>query len=201
MRWYEERLSLLSRKLTLPLSPQCNQELDMQTQEFNDIVERFMYTHQQSQLRLREALTHAKTRASEVESRRNWDEEARHVALNTRFPQSIEAYDEITNRSHKLRVSRLLVAPTTEEKGQIAATLPGLGLEWTEAECMALMSVFGSDVCARLLHNTHTKLLNIGHHSLHSQRRCGNTSRSHKARTPGDDLLPSPQGRDIQGVQ
>ena len=124
----------------------------MQTREFNDIVERFIYTHQQSQLRLQEALTHAKTQASEAESQRKREEEARHVALNTRFPQSIEAYDQITNLSHKLRVSRLLVAPTTEEKEQIAAPFPGLNTpgNWTEADCTPLMSVFRSDVCAKV---------------------------------------------------
>lgn len=121
----------------------------MQTQEFNDVVERFIYAHQQSQLPLRGALTHAKMRTNEAEAQRKQEEEAQHVALNTLFPQTIEAYDKITNRTHKLRVSRLLVAPTTEEKEQIASSYPGFN--WGEEDCTALMGAFGSDVCARFL--------------------------------------------------
>jgi hypothetical protein len=96
----------------------------------------------------------------EAESQRQWDEEARQVVLNTRFPQSIEAYDQITNPTHKLRVSRLLVAPTTEEKEQLAAPYPGLNTSenWTETECIPLMGIFGTDVCSRLLHNPCTVL-------------------------------------------
>lgn len=108
-----------------------------------------MYAHQQGHLRLQEVLSHAKEQSAEAESQRKWDEEARQVALNTRFPQSIEAYDLITNPQHKMRVSRLLVAPTTEEKRQIAT--PSLGVKapgnWPEEECMALMGIFRSDVC------------------------------------------------------
>ena len=128
----------------------------MQTREFNDVVERFNYAHQEAQLRLQEALSHAKAQIAEGESRRKWDEEARLVALNTRFPRSIEAYDQITNPTHKLRVSRLLVAPTTKEKEQLAARFPGINTpeNWTEAECMPLMGIIGSDVCSRLPHNT-----------------------------------------------
>src|SRR5882757_10221483 len=120
----------------------------MQTQEFNDVVERFIYAHQQAQLRLQEALSHAKAQSAEGESQRKWDEEARLVALNTRFPQSIEAYDQITNPNHKHRVSRLLVAPTTDEKEQIAAPFPQTNSpeNWSEAECMPLMGIFKSDV-------------------------------------------------------
>src|SRR5882757_2607054 len=127
----------------------------MQTREFNDVVERFIYAHQQSQLQLQETLGRVKTQAAEAESQRKWGEEARQVALNTRFPQSIEAYDQITNPSHKLRVSKLLVAPTTEEKEQLAAPYPDVNTpeNWTEAECMPLMSIFGSDVCSMLHYN------------------------------------------------
>lgn len=130
-------------------SPQCNEELDMQTLEFNDVVERFTYMHEQSQLQLQEALTHSKTQVMEAESQRRREEEARLVALNTRFPQSIEAYDQITDPKHKHRVSRLLVAPTTEEKEQIAAPFQGLNTpgNWTEADCTPLMNIFGSNVC------------------------------------------------------
>ncbi len=127
----------------------------MQTLEFNDVVERIIYAHQQVQLRLQEALSHAKAQSAESESQRKWDEEARLVVLNTRFPQSIEAYDQITNSNHKRRVSKLLVAPTTEEKEQIAVPLPQTNSpeNWSEADCMALMGIFKSDVCSRLLHN------------------------------------------------
>ena len=137
-------------------TPQCNKELDMQTREFNDVVERFVYAHQQAQLSLQEALSQAKAQSAEEESKRRWDEEARLVALNTRFPRSIEAYNQITNPTHKLRVSRLLVAPTTGEKEQIAAQYPGVNRpeNWSEAECMPLMAIIGSDVCSRLLANT-----------------------------------------------
>jgi hypothetical protein len=137
----------------------------MQTREFNDVVERFMYTHQQSQHQLREALAQAKIQEAEAESQRRWEEEARQVALNTRFPQSIEAYDQIMNPHHKLRVSRLLVAPTTEKKQKIATPFPGVNTpeNWNEADCLPLMSVFGSDVCSVLLNNLHTDVLNIGH--------------------------------------
>lgn len=128
----------------------------MQTREFNDVVERFVYAHQQAQLRLQDALSHAKAQSAESESKRKWDEEARMVALNTRFPRSIEAYDQITNPTHKLRVSRLLVAPTTGEKEQIAAPRPGINApgNWSEAECMPLMGIIGSDVCSKLPPNT-----------------------------------------------
>jgi len=124
----------------------------MQTREFNDVVERFIYAHQQSQLGLQEALAHATEQAVEAESQRRWDEETRQVALNTRFPQSIEAYEQITNPIHKLRVCRLLVAPTTEEKEQIAGPFPGVNTpeNWTEAECMPLMGIFRADVSSRL---------------------------------------------------
>ena len=126
----------------------------MQTREFNDVVERFIYGHQVSQLRLQEALIYTKTQAVEAESHRKWDEEARQVVLNTRFPQSIEAYDQITNPNHRLRVSRLLVAPTTEEKEQIANPFPGKTTpeNWTEADCTPLMGIFGSDVRSMILH-------------------------------------------------
>lgn len=124
----------------------------MQTREFNDVVERFMYAHQQAHLRLQDALSHAKVQSAEAESKRKWDEDARQVALNTRFPQTIEAYDQITNPNHKLRVSRLLVAPTTEEKEQIAEPFPGMQRpeNWTEGECKALMGIFRSDVCSKV---------------------------------------------------
>jgi hypothetical protein len=112
-----------------------------------------MHAHQEGHLRLQEALSHAKAQSAEAESQRKWDEDARQVALNTRFPQSIEAYDQITNPNHKLRVSRLLVAPTTEEKEQIAFQFPGMKRpeNWSEVECMPLIGIFRLDVCSKVL--------------------------------------------------
>jgi hypothetical protein len=161
----------------------------MQTLGFNDVVERFIYAHQQSQLQLQAALAKAKRQAAETKSQRRWEEDARQVALNTRFPQSIEAYDQITNPIHKLRVSRLLAASTMEEKERIAtASLDFNNPEnWTESECMLLVSTFGSDVRSRLLRNMHRILLNTGYYSLDLQRRCKSTSRILKAPTHVDD--------------
>ena len=41
----------------------------MQTREFNDVVGRFNYAHQEAQLRLQEALSHAKAPVAEGKSR------------------------------------------------------------------------------------------------------------------------------------
>ena len=42
----------------------------MQTQEFNDVVGRFNYVHQEAQLCLQEVLSHAKAPVAEGKSRR-----------------------------------------------------------------------------------------------------------------------------------